>query len=315
MAIAREAEPVGSLQADLRKRASTARTSSASTGTCWSRAASRSAATSSTSRARSPARSTRAAGTRARPSAIATAMGPDDVGTPLHRDMGVHITRGVEPWRIFAQVHGPRRRPDAGQGRQRPHGRRAPRPDRDGQPPAGDAARSRSAARSPSGSARRSRVAVGWFGEGVGRARRRARGDEPRRRPPAAGGLHLRQQPVGVLDADAPRLPDREHRRPRPGVRLRRRGRRRHRRARRLPRGEARDREGARRRRADADRVHDAAHGGPRRPRRRLLRAQGHVRGVGEERPDRALPDLAARERRLLATRRRTRSPPTSRSS
>src|SRR2546423_389035 len=37
---------------------------------------------------------------------IATAMGPDDVGAPLHRDMGVHITRGVEPWRIFAQFMG-----------------------------------------------------------------------------------------------------------------------------------------------------------------------------------------------------------------
>jgi TPP-dependent pyruvate/acetoin dehydrogenase alpha subunit len=37
---------------------------------------------------------------------IATAMGADDVGTPLHRDMGVHITRGVEPWRIFAQYMG-----------------------------------------------------------------------------------------------------------------------------------------------------------------------------------------------------------------
>src|SRR5438309_863105 len=37
---------------------------------------------------------------------VATAMGPDDVGTPLHRDMGVHITRGVEPWRIFAQYLG-----------------------------------------------------------------------------------------------------------------------------------------------------------------------------------------------------------------
>jgi TPP-dependent pyruvate/acetoin dehydrogenase alpha subunit len=33
---------------------------------------------------------------------IATAMGPDDVGAPLHRDMGVHITKGLEPWRIFA---------------------------------------------------------------------------------------------------------------------------------------------------------------------------------------------------------------------
>src|ERR671918_1110749 len=37
---------------------------------------------------------------------VATAMGPEDVGTPLHRDMGVHITRGVEPWRIFAQYMG-----------------------------------------------------------------------------------------------------------------------------------------------------------------------------------------------------------------
>ena len=37
---------------------------------------------------------------------VAMAMGPDDVGAPLHRDMGVHITRGVEPWRIFAQYMG-----------------------------------------------------------------------------------------------------------------------------------------------------------------------------------------------------------------
>src|SRR6201989_94893 len=37
---------------------------------------------------------------------VATALGPDDVGTPLHRDMGVHIVRGVEPWRIFAQYMG-----------------------------------------------------------------------------------------------------------------------------------------------------------------------------------------------------------------
>src|SRR3954462_12970580 len=36
----------------------------------------------------------------------ATAMGGEDVGAPLHRDMGVHITRGVEPWRIFAQYMG-----------------------------------------------------------------------------------------------------------------------------------------------------------------------------------------------------------------
>ncbi len=37
---------------------------------------------------------------------VATAMGPEDVGTPLHRDMGVHITRGVEPWRMFANYMG-----------------------------------------------------------------------------------------------------------------------------------------------------------------------------------------------------------------
>jgi TPP-dependent pyruvate/acetoin dehydrogenase alpha subunit len=37
---------------------------------------------------------------------VATAMTADDVGTPLHRDMGVHVVRGVEPWRIFAQYMG-----------------------------------------------------------------------------------------------------------------------------------------------------------------------------------------------------------------
>jgi TPP-dependent pyruvate/acetoin dehydrogenase alpha subunit len=37
---------------------------------------------------------------------VATAMGPEDVGTPLHRDLGVHVTRGVEPWRIFANFMG-----------------------------------------------------------------------------------------------------------------------------------------------------------------------------------------------------------------
>jgi TPP-dependent pyruvate/acetoin dehydrogenase alpha subunit len=37
---------------------------------------------------------------------VATALGPNDVGTPLHRDMGVHVVRGIEPWRIFAQYMG-----------------------------------------------------------------------------------------------------------------------------------------------------------------------------------------------------------------
>src|ERR1043165_752306 len=37
---------------------------------------------------------------------VAMAMRSEDVGAPLHRDMGVHITRGVEPWRIFANYMG-----------------------------------------------------------------------------------------------------------------------------------------------------------------------------------------------------------------
>ena len=228
---------------------------------------------------------------------VATAMGPDDVGTPLHRDMGVHITRGVEPWRIFAQYMGRADGPTKRQGRQRPHGRRAPRPARDGQPSARDAAgrrRLRARVPHPRGEARRGRL-VGRRRDG---ARRRARGHELRRRAQAARGLHLRQQPVGVLDTDAPRLRGRASRRPRPGLRLRRRRRRRHRRARRLPRDEGRGREGARGRRADADRVPDAAHGRARRARRRVLRAEGALRALGRARPDRALPHLAARQRR-----------------
>jgi pyruvate dehydrogenase E1 component alpha subunit len=37
---------------------------------------------------------------------IAAAMKPEDVGTPLHRNVGVHIARGTEPWRIFANYLG-----------------------------------------------------------------------------------------------------------------------------------------------------------------------------------------------------------------
>jgi TPP-dependent pyruvate/acetoin dehydrogenase alpha subunit len=46
--------------------------------------------------------------------AIGTAMRADDVGTPLHRDMGVHVTRGVEAWRIFANYMGKRDGPTKG---------------------------------------------------------------------------------------------------------------------------------------------------------------------------------------------------------
>ena len=116
---------------------------------------------------------------------VATAMGPNDVGTPLHRDMGVHVTRGVEPWRIFAQYMGREDGPDPRPRRQRPHGRRAARDDRDGEPPAGDAAgrrRLRARLPDPGGEARRGRLVR----RGRGRPRGRARGDEPRRRAPAA---------------------------------------------------------------------------------------------------------------------------------
>ncbi len=37
---------------------------------------------------------------------VAAAMGPHDVGTPLHRNVGVHIARGTEPWRILANYLG-----------------------------------------------------------------------------------------------------------------------------------------------------------------------------------------------------------------
>ena len=244
--------------------------------------------------------------------AVATAMARDDVGTPLHRDMGVHITRGVEPWRIFANYMG---RVDG------------PAKGRDGNVHMADihlglvAMVSHLPAMLPVavGCAlafrirEEKRVAVGWFGEGAVRARRHARGDELRRRPAAAGRLRLRQQRVGLLDADPPRVRGRAPRRPRRGLRLRGRRRRRHRRARRLPRGEARDREGAPGRRPDADREPDAPHGGPRRARRRLVRPEGALRAVGGARPDRALPPLAARARRHDATTRRTRSRTTSR--
>src|SRR5947209_9847686 len=38
--------------------------------------------------------------------AVAAAMGPDDVGVPLHRNLGVHVHRSTEPWRILANYLG-----------------------------------------------------------------------------------------------------------------------------------------------------------------------------------------------------------------
>jgi len=37
---------------------------------------------------------------------VAAAMRPEDVGTPLHRNVGVHVVRGTEPWRILANYLG-----------------------------------------------------------------------------------------------------------------------------------------------------------------------------------------------------------------
>src|SRR6266511_1820181 len=102
---------------------------------------------------------------------------------------------------------------------------------------------------------------------------------------------------MGVLDADAPRVRDGARSRPRRVLRLRRNRCRRNRRARYLSRGAASNRESARRGRPYLDRERDAAHGGPRGARRRLLRAQRDVRALGRVGPDRALSKLAARER------------------
>ena len=38
--------------------------------------------------------------------AIGTAMAPEDVGTPIQRNIGVHICRGTAPWKILAQYMG-----------------------------------------------------------------------------------------------------------------------------------------------------------------------------------------------------------------
>ena len=205
MAIAREAEPVGSLK-EVQRSGPRPRGPARRLPQHAAHARDRGArATSSTSRGRSPEASTRAAATRPPSVGVATAMGPEDVGTPLHRDMGVHVTRGVEPWRIFAQYMGRVDGPTRGRDGNVHMADAAPRADRHGQPPAGDApGRGRLRARlpHPRGAAGRGRlVRRGRLG-----ARRRARGDELRRHAAPARGLHLRQQPVGLLDADAPRV-------------------------------------------------------------------------------------------------------------
>ena len=208
---------------------STGRICSRSTATCWSPAGSRSGATSSTARARSPAASTPGAATRRAAVGVATAMRADDVGTPIQRDMGVHVTRGTEPWRIFAQYMGRARRP-------RPRAS-------DGNVHMADirlgliamvshlpammpvAVGLRAGLQDPQAAARGA-----WAGRATARWQR---GDAHEAmnlagRPPAAGRLHHRQQPVRLLDAEPARVRLRAPRRPRRRLRLRGRGRRRH---------------------------------------------------------------------------------------
>jgi len=46
--------------------------------------------------------------------AIGSAMGQDDVGTPIQRNIGVHLARGTQPWKILAQYMGRQGGPSGG---------------------------------------------------------------------------------------------------------------------------------------------------------------------------------------------------------
>ena len=37
---------------------------------------------------------------------VASAMGEDDIASPLHRNMGVHVVRGIQPAAVFCQFMG-----------------------------------------------------------------------------------------------------------------------------------------------------------------------------------------------------------------
>ena len=37
---------------------------------------------------------------------VGAAMAPEDVAAPLHRNLGLHLYRGVEPWRVLCQYMG-----------------------------------------------------------------------------------------------------------------------------------------------------------------------------------------------------------------
>ncbi len=205
---------------------------------------------------------------------VATAMGDDDVASPLHRNLGVHLVRGIPPAAIFCQFMG--RAGGATRGRDSNL--------RSNDFGAGKgllAGVSHLPAMIPviTGIAlafqlrREARVAVGWCGDGAA-----ARGDMHEamnlagvRRLPIVYVIDNNQYAYSTPEPAVVRV--RAPGRPRAGLRLRGHRGRRHRRRHRLPRGAAGDREGPRGRRPDDHRARHPADGGPRRPRRRRLRA------------------------------------------
>ncbi len=274
-------------------RTSTARISSRSTATCWSPAGSRSAATSSTARARSRAASTPAAATRGRRSASRPRCGPT-----------TSARRSSATWACTSPAA----------------------PSRGGSSPSTWAARDGLAA-GKDGNVHMADIRLGLIAmvshlpalmpvavgcalafkirrEHARRgrlerrrrdgARRRARGDEPGRRPPAARSCsscdnnQYAYSTPNRLEFGVDHLADRAAAYGFEGV---------------VVDGtdvltvyreaHARHREGARGRRPDAARAGDAADGGPRRARRRVLRPARAARGVRPEGPDRALPAMA----------------------
>ena len=227
------------------------------------------------------------------------AMAAADRLCVLHRDLGAHLVRGVQPCDDPQPVHGPRGRHHERPRRQRPLRRLPHRLRRHGL----DAAR-HDARRGRHGdglqAARRAALRADVVRRRLDVARRLPRGDELGRRPAPAGDLRPGEQPVRLLDADQAAVrgqPRRARRRLRLPGRVRRRQRRRGDVRGHARRARARDL----RRRPDADRGRDDAHARPRRARRHEVRAQGARRGVAPEGPDRSperAPEAARRRRR-----------------
>ena len=201
---------------------------------------------------------------------MATAMGADDVASPLHRNLGVHVVRGRAAGGDLLPVHGP-----PGRRHRRPRLNLRSNDFTSGRGLLAGVSHLPAMIPTITGIAlafqlrREPRVAIGWCGDGAA-----ARGDMHESmnlagRAAAADRLRDRQQPVLLLDAEPALVRVRAPGRPRPGLRVRGHRGRRHRRPHRAARGPARDRARPRGRRADAARAGHAADGGPRRPRRR----------------------------------------------